>query len=53
MPKGVKWNEDNLKENDETRCATMKIDEPPTPFNFEYCEDEEDEPEGDSSGIFS
>ena len=50
MSRAVQWNEDNLRENDESRCATMKIDEPPTPFNFEYCEDEEDEHEGKSEG---
>ncbi|EKX43072.1 hypothetical protein GUITHDRAFT_110797 [Guillardia theta CCMP2712] len=39
----VKWDETNLEYNEQNKCATMKIDEPPTPFNFEYCEDEVDE----------
>ena len=29
-------------ENENSRTATMTIDEPPTPFNFEYCEDEDE-----------
>eukprot|EP00281_Chroomonas_sp_CCMP1168_P022180 CAMPEP_0206234950 /NCGR_PEP_ID=MMETSP0047_2-20121206/12877_1 /ASSEMBLY_ACC=CAM_ASM_000192 /TAXON_ID=195065 /ORGANISM="Chroomonas mesostigmatica_cf, Strain CCMP1168" /LENGTH=178 /DNA_ID=CAMNT_0053659097 /DNA_START=115 /DNA_END=648 /DNA_ORIENTATION=+ len=41
--KGVHWNEENLEKNENERCATMKIDEPPTPFNFEYCQDDEEE----------
>ena len=49
MSRGVKWNEDNLAENERTKCATMTIDEPPTPFNFEYCEEEEEE-EGADEG---
>eukprot|EP00960_Hanusia_phi_P045153 757059-Hanusia_phi.AAC.2 len=42
----VKWDETNLEYNEQNKCATMKIDEPPTPFNFEYCEDEVDEEHG-------
>jgi aminopeptidase C len=42
MPR-VQWDEENLLENENSRCATMTIDEPPTPFNFEYCEDEEED----------
>ncbi len=38
----VRWNEENLAENENSRTATMTIDEPPTPFNFEYCEDEDE-----------
>mmetsp|Transcript_32328 Transcript_32328/g.76811 ORF Transcript_32328/g.76811 Transcript_32328/m.76811 type:complete len:143 (-) Transcript_32328:93-521(-) len=37
---GIRWDEPNLTYNDENRCATMKIDEPPTPYNFDYCDDE-------------
>lgn len=28
----LRWDEDNLKMNDENRDSTMKIDEPKTPF---------------------
>jgi len=44
--RGVHWNEANLEQNESERTATMTIDEPPTPFNFEYCQDD-DEDEGD------
>lgn len=32
---GVVWDEDNLIYNESNRSATMKIDEPPTPYNKE------------------
>lgn len=40
------WDEDNLIYNESHKTATMKIDEPPTPYNKDYdsAEDEEDEP---------
>mmetsp|Transcript_33199 Transcript_33199/g.51681 ORF Transcript_33199/g.51681 Transcript_33199/m.51681 type:complete len:232 (+) Transcript_33199:73-768(+) len=51
MSKGtVKWDEENLKENEESRTATMKIDEPPTPFNFDYCDEENDPEDAPASG---
>ena len=34
--KAVRWNEDNLTKNHSERSSTMKIDEPPTPFNHGY-----------------
>lgn len=45
MSKGVRWDENNLEVNDQNRSATMKIDEPPTPFNFEYCDEDPDDDE--------
>ena len=30
----VRWDEENLKYNEENKSATMKIDEPKTPYNF-------------------
>jgi len=43
---GIVWDEDNLIYNESHKTATMKIDEPPTPYNKDYdsAEDEEDEP---------
>eukprot|EP00961_Rhodomonas_salina_P291254 3931843-Rhodomonas_salina.3 len=53
MSKGVRWDENNLEVNDQNRSATMKIDEPPTPFNFEYCDedpDDDEEQKGEDGG---
>jgi hypothetical protein len=38
--KTLRWDEENLDYNEENKQPTMKIDEPPTPFNFDYCDDE-------------
>jgi len=45
MPEGgekktLRWDEENLEFNEENKTPKMKIDEPPTPFNFDYCDDE-------------
>jgi hypothetical protein len=45
----VVWDEDNLIYNESNKSATMKIDEPPTPYNKEYDSGEEDEEESTSS----
>ena len=41
--KSLRWDEENLDYNEEHKTPKMKIDEPPTPFNFDYCDDEVDE----------
>ncbi|ELR13045.1 uncharacterized protein ACA1_097290 [Acanthamoeba castellanii str. Neff] len=46
---GVVWDEDNLIYNESNKSATMKIDEPPTPYNKEYDSAEDDEEESTSS----
>ena len=46
--KTLRWDEANLDYNEENKQPTMKIDEPPTPFNFDYCDDE---PVDDDDGI--
>ena len=38
--KSLRWDEENLDYNEENKTPKMKIDEPPTPFNFDYCDDE-------------
>lgn len=38
--KALRWDEENLDYNEENKTPKMKIDEPPTPFNFDYCDDE-------------
>jgi hypothetical protein len=38
--KALSWDEENLDYNEENKTPKMKIDEPPTPFNFDYCDDE-------------
>ena len=38
--KSLTWDEENLDYNEENKTPKMKIDEPPTPFNFDYCDDE-------------
>ena len=38
--KSLSWDEENLDYNEENKTPKMKIDEPPTPFNFDYCDDE-------------
>ncbi len=43
------WDEDNLIYNESNKSATMKIDEPPTPYNKEYDSAEDDEEESTSS----
>jgi hypothetical protein len=48
MKKGIVWDEDNLIYNESQKSATMKIEEPPTPYNRDYdsADDEEtEEPE--------
>ena len=44
---GVRWDEDNLIFNESLQTATMRIDEPPTPYNHEYdpAEDDTDDEE--------
>ncbi|OUM53832.1 hypothetical protein BVG19_g3153 [[Candida] boidinii] len=56
----LKWNEANLYLNEQEKSATMKIDEPKTPYeggfnpnNEYYKEDDEGEEEGDGLGEFS
>ena len=52
MPEGegekktLRWDEENLEFNEENKTPKMKIDEPPTPFNFDYCDDEVLDDEG-------
>ena len=40
IKKSLTWDEENLDYNEENKTPKMKIDEPPTPFNFDYCDDE-------------
>lgn len=55
----LKWNEANLYLNEQEKSATMKIDEPKTPYeggfnpNNEYYKEDDDEEEGDGLGEFS
>jgi hypothetical protein len=44
--KSLRWDEENLEYNEENKTPKMKIDEPPTPFNFDYCDDEIVDDEG-------
>jgi hypothetical protein len=44
--KSLRWDEENLEYNEENKTPKMKIDEPPTPFNFDYCDDELVDDEG-------
>lgn len=46
---GVLWDEDNLIYNESLKEPTMKIDEPPTPYNRDYdsADDADDESEGE------
>ena len=42
-PRSLVWDEQNLIENETHRTATMKIDEPKTPFNRDYMYHEDHE----------
>ena len=39
----IVWDEENLLYNETHRTATMKIDEPPTPYNRDYASSDNDE----------
>jgi protein phosphatase inhibitor 2 len=44
---GIVWDEENLLINEANKCSTMKIDEPDTPYNFDYDPNECDDDESD------
>eukprot|EP00005_Dracoamoeba_jomungandri_P003172 CAMPEP_0174250690 /NCGR_PEP_ID=MMETSP0439-20130205/786_1 /TAXON_ID=0 /ORGANISM="Stereomyxa ramosa, Strain Chinc5" /LENGTH=184 /DNA_ID=CAMNT_0015330825 /DNA_START=14 /DNA_END=568 /DNA_ORIENTATION=- len=50
--KGIQWDEANLIYNEEHKTATMKIDEPDTPYNFEYDPNESHSDTSDSEHCY-